>query len=561
MWSFGGLFTAPSKAVRAPRTTQVSTKQEAPLLEAAAVSQVTLPVTNDEGAPVVALGNESGRLYCGRKLGEGQCGPHSGPQCGSCKRFQDEREECGAVLATPSPSRCRTRRRRREAVPSLGTSPRCEDDRAMWSLSCNVEEEMQGLEVQTLPFLAAPEDVEEIQQTLFFPEAAAEGLASDAVVDWEAVEATGEVPLEPRTGTVDGGTHLRWVGESAPPAEVLIGGRYCAALRGGIFVTPMCREAPGADTSGLDVVLEDGTGARTVYKRGWAYWTPGSIASVVPEEGPIMGGQEVTVYTTDLGEPISEVRIGGVQCELVVGTTSTHAIVRVPAVELDGPVSVEVSAPNGNGASAEKGFQYFTPEFFGVAGSAAAVSADQLTVTRMQGLNRAVCIGGFPMRRVAQGRYFEVHVEEMCKSSRTLAVGVCVAPAERLVQGGQLRVSEASELERAWVAGYDRGGALFIADKVESKIPPAAWRPARSVAVGSRIGVLWSSGEAPDAGAWLTIFQDGVERVRLQATGRLPMDDEEIYGVVDVQGSVKAVRLVKGGSPCVQAGDVEAEDQ
>lgn len=466
------------------------------------------------------------------------------------------------MLAAPSPSRCRTRRRR-EAVASPKGNPRWEDDRALWSLSCNVEdeEETQGSEVKTLTCVAAAEHIQVEQQTLFFPEVATEGHVSSAAVGLEAVEASGEVPLEPRSGSIDGGTHLRWVGDGCPPLEVLIGGRYCAALQGGTFVVPMCREPLGADTSGLDVVLEESAGTRTVYNRGWAYWMPGSIASVVPEEAPIMGGQEITVYTTDLGEPISQVRIGGVQCEPVVGTTSTHAIVKVPAVELDGPVSVEVFAPNGNGASLEKGFRYFTPEFFGVVGSAAALSDDHLTVTRAQGLNRAVCIGGFPMRRIVQGRYFEVHVEEMCKSSRTLAVGVCVAPSERLVHGGQLRLNDASELERAWVAGYDRGGALFIADKVESKIPPAAWRPARSVAVGSRIGVLWSSGETTGDGPWLTIFQDGVERVRLQATGRVPEQDEEVYGVVDVQGSVKAVRLVKGSSPCFQAGVIEAEDQ
>jgi hypothetical protein len=59
---------------------------------------------NDEGAPV-NLGNHkfgkgdendgSAKFYCGRKLGlqaipgsDGQCGPHGGPQCASCKRFR-----------------------------------------------------------------------------------------------------------------------------------------------------------------------------------------------------------------------------------------------------------------------------------------------------------------------------------------------------------------------------------------------------------------------------------------------------------------------------------------
>lgn len=61
-------------------------------------------VANDEGAPV-ALGNDkyaaqghdgSSKYYCGRWLGrdaipgtDGQCGPEGGPQCASCRRFQE----------------------------------------------------------------------------------------------------------------------------------------------------------------------------------------------------------------------------------------------------------------------------------------------------------------------------------------------------------------------------------------------------------------------------------------------------------------------------------------
>lgn len=52
---------------------------------------------NDEGLPV-SLGINSGctKYYCGRILGkdlilgsDGQCGPRNGPQCASCRRFQD----------------------------------------------------------------------------------------------------------------------------------------------------------------------------------------------------------------------------------------------------------------------------------------------------------------------------------------------------------------------------------------------------------------------------------------------------------------------------------------
>lgn len=54
--------------------------------------------TNDEGA-AVALGGDAGYshlYYCGRHLGvqaipgsDGMCGPNNGPQCQSCKRYQE----------------------------------------------------------------------------------------------------------------------------------------------------------------------------------------------------------------------------------------------------------------------------------------------------------------------------------------------------------------------------------------------------------------------------------------------------------------------------------------
>jgi len=56
---------------------------------------------NDEGAHV-AFGNGPGasKYYCGRRLGKeaipgsnGSCGPNNGPQCASCRRFQNAKEK------------------------------------------------------------------------------------------------------------------------------------------------------------------------------------------------------------------------------------------------------------------------------------------------------------------------------------------------------------------------------------------------------------------------------------------------------------------------------------
>ena len=47
----------------------------------------------------------------------------------------------------------------------------------------------------------------------------------------------------------------------------------------------------------------------------------------------------------------------------------------------------------------------------------------------------------------------------------------------------------------------------------------------------------------------LVIFQDGVERVRLPAGGQLPSRGEDLFALVDIQGSVKSVSIVWGALP------------
>jgi len=54
----------------------------------------------------------------------------------------------------------------------------------------------------------------------------------------------------------------------------------------------------------------------------------------------------------------------------------------------------------------------------------------------------------------------------------------------------------------------------------------------------------------------LVIFQDGVERVRLKVLKgeRLPQADEDLFAIVDLQGSVRSVELIEGAAPPPGAG-------
>mmetsp|Transcript_96324 Transcript_96324/g.241491 ORF Transcript_96324/g.241491 Transcript_96324/m.241491 type:complete len:719 (-) Transcript_96324:298-2454(-) len=366
----------------------------------------------------------------------------------------------------------------------------------------------------------------------------------------------GRLPLKPSSGSVRGGTELHWVGEQGEgqPVEVLVGGRPCAALHGCLFVTPMRRDE--TKTTDVDVVLVAVDGTRIMYPRAFTYWVAGEIYAIVPPRCPVSGDQEVRISTSDLGASISEVRVGGLICELLGSPTATEVCFFVPPAKNEGSVLVEVFAPNGNCARASEGLFFFMPEIFGSVGNHIAISNGGLTVTRIEGVNRAVCLGAFPLRHISGGFYFEFRIDDVSKSMRAIAAGVAVRPVDSAAAVSRVHAVEARDLPRAWVAGYDRGGALFISDGAESRIPTAAWRPAACTTVGTTIGVQWVEGTTSKAPPALVIFQDGLERVRLPCSGRLPRSGEELVAVVDLQGSARRATLLPGRYPPCNPDDV-----
>lgn len=179
---------------------------------------------------------------------------------------------------------------------------------------------------------------------------------------------------------------------------------------------------------------------------------------------------------------------------------------------------------------------------FGIVGSRVELSNKDCTATRVSGVNCAVCVGKEPLPSHANGYYFELRVDAKYRSPRALAVGVtAMLPTDMVNPSGSVRGEEArGTFERTWIVGYDHGGALLCSDGTESKIPDAAWRPVKDVEEGSLIGVLWVESSDPPE---LVILQDGVEKVRLPATGQLPRRGEELFAIVDLQGCVSQVSL------------------
>lgn len=299
----------------------------------------------------------------------------------------------------------------------------------------------------------------------------------------------------------------------------------------------------------VDMVVVRADGSQCLHKNAFMYWLPGEVKRVEPSRGCSAFQTEVSVTVSDLGCQISEVLIGGEMCAIVGNPSSTQAIVSLPKVCLTGCVPVEVRAPNGNSAILDHGFTFYTPDKFGPIGCRVELSEEDCTATRKDGVNGGICIGVSPLRRFPEGRYFELDVQEVSKGVRTIAVGVTAArPSEDFLPTGRLCALEAQNLKLSWLAGYDKAGALFLSDGEQSKIPTTAWRPLTSTKVGTRLGVLWADTDE-QTNPQLVIFQDGEERARLVARGRLPDPSEDLFALVDLQGSVKKVTFVQDTSP------------
>merc|ERR1712096_164567 len=98
---------------------------------------------------------------------------------------------------------------------------------------------------------------------------------------------------------------------------------------------------------------------------------------------------------------------------------------------------------------------------FGHVGLGIQLTSGDCTATRVSGVANGVCLSKEPLRQDLAGRYFELRVDGTFTSPRALAVGVATKPAADMIRAnGKLKCEEArGTYERAWLVGYDKGGA------------------------------------------------------------------------------------------------------
>lgn len=336
-------------------------------------------------------------------------------------------------------------------------------------------------------------------------------------------------PFEPTTGSACGGFRLHWLAQPVP-LGIWLGGRPCAPLRDNSFVVP-CGDC------GLQDVIAIFKDHEARFSRSFSYWEPGTLELITPSSGA--EGAEIKVNTSDLGADISEVLLGGERCQLLGRPTATEARCVVPSL-ICGPVHLQLSASNGNVLVQEAAFTVIEAVLFGSIGSSVELLDGGLAVRRSTGVNHGVCLSAKPLRLQNMERRFRLRIEEMSSKGglRALAVGFAALCEVDLMPSGQVRPKDASDLNRAWLVGYDRGGALLCSPKSTQKLTSGSWRPATDLQVGSVLEILLRENQ-------IIIYQDCKERARLF----VPVEDgpgqnEELHAVMDLQGAVSCISLV-----------------
>lgn len=171
-------------------------------------------------------------------------------------------------------------------------------------------------------------------------------------------------------------------------------------------------------------------------------------------------------------------------------------------------------------------------------------SEDGARVTRESGVGHGTCyLGPFATASGpgASSLSFEIEILELESRSQTMAIGLTASlPPENQAH----LVERAKDLgEGSIIIGYDLP-KLYVHGKEEAKVNTKQWRPLKELAVGDRIALCADRGSG-----LLTVRVNTQERVQLEVPAlrdkqRFPSD---MWGVVDVYGAVKSVRLVTPG--------------
>lgn len=166
---------------------------------------------------------------------------------------------------------------------------------------------------------------------------------------------------------------------------------------------------------------------------------------------------------------------------------------------------------------------------------------------RVSGLSQGVALLG-PLSLEKSSAYFEVEILEIEPNrTNTMAIGLCLS----LPSGRGLKAERGSTLEGSVLLGYDLP-KVFVNGTEASKLK--GWRPLKELAVGTKVGLLIDRGSMA-----LTVYVNGEKKASTNVGDALRLQrwPDKVWGVLDVHGAVRSVRLAPS-HPSDQAAEVEA---
>mmetsp|Transcript_12266 Transcript_12266/g.28644 ORF Transcript_12266/g.28644 Transcript_12266/m.28644 type:complete len:666 (+) Transcript_12266:169-2166(+) len=325
-----------------------------------------------------------------------------------------------------------------------------------------------------------------------------------------------------------------------------------------------------------------------------------------PASSPRVGGTEVELECPSLIGGIAEVVIGGVAAE-ILEVSGRSAKVRVPASVDVGAKDVEVRAHGYEKyvCSARGAFRFFDAIHFGKCGRNIELQdgpqGPRVGAHRKEGLLHGICLTESPLQQLPSEPgaaassstpqyYFEIDVREpfhTATKSKTLFLGFAWPPRgpTGTVDGASSSSScssfgslpeVSSEMPRALVVGGDLP-KVFCDGKEVGKLQ--GWRPMRDVGPGSLLGALLapvqseqqqsspavagSSGSSTVVGKWkLSIFQDAELKCTVDVGLPSSWMEQQAppYGLVDVCGAVKCVKLRQNALPPLPMDEESSSD-
>gem|GEM_PF-1342349 len=125
-----------------------------------------------------------------------------------------------------------------------------------------------------------------------------------------------------------------------------------------------CRSPAGAVVGAVDVVMYSPTNGVTTWPLGFTYNTTPNLSSIIPDEGPLVGGTVVAISGTDLGDTSrATVTFAGRNAPVLAYDTTTVTCQSPPGAAV-GPVNVVLYSPTHGLSTWLNGFTYNTTPTF-----------------------------------------------------------------------------------------------------------------------------------------------------------------------------------------------------